>query len=271
MVVRARSSRLVSRPSNLGSSERWLSVLAGMGLTLAAVRGGGVLRRLALSAAGLSLLSRGATGYCGVKSAIEGDSTLIDGLREQWQRVRARFGRATASIDSMHTLYTEELQELHSNEVQLHYLLRALEQAPQNQVLKERLQSYARDIHTRTRELERILSGSAADPSAHPDQAMQALINETYKMAQVCAVNVRDAALAGSLQRLMHYRIAAYGSVASFARALGRTEEAALLRTYLELDRGLDAGLSQLAESTLNARATNEPQETQADEPRPQH
>jgi ferritin-like metal-binding protein YciE len=256
-------------PSNLGLSERWLSLAAGAGLTLAALRGGGLIRRALLSAAGLSLLSRGATGYCGIKSAVNGETSLPDGLREQWQRVRARLGRGAAGIDSMHALYTEELQELHSSEVQLHSLVAALEQAPENESFRARLRTYAQDIQTRSRELERILSGSAANPREHPDQAMQALINETYKMAHVCAPSVRDAALVASLQRLTHYRIAAYGSVVAFARSLGRTEDAAALSRYLERDKAFDAELTKLAESTINRLAASQPQSPSANEERP--
>ncbi len=268
MFVRLRNPTLV-RPGNLGTSERWWSLVAGAGLTLAALRGGGLLRRATLAAAGLSLLSRGATGYCGIKSAVNRQSSLSEGLREQWQRVRAGLGRGAAGIDSMHALYTEELQELHSGEAQLHSLLQALEQAPEHEPFRERLRSYGRDIGGRVRELERILSGSAADPSAHPDQAMQALINETYKMAQVCAANVRDAALIASLQRLIHYRIAAYGSAVSFARSLGRSEEAALLARHLERDKAFDGELTALAEKTINIDATTQPQPSSTGDARP--
>jgi len=268
MIVHLRNSKAV-RPGNLNSSERWWSLVAGAGLTLAALRGGGLLRRAVFGAAGLSLLSRGATGYCGVKSAVKGQTTLSDGVREQWQRVRAGLGRGAAGIDSMHALYTEELQELHSGEAQLHSLLHALEQAPEHEPFRERLRSYGREIEGRVRELERILSGSAADPSAHPDQAMQALINETYKMAQVCAPSVRDAALIASLQRLIHYRIAAYGSAVAFARSLGRTEEATLIDRHLERDKAFDAELTSLAERTINLKAATQPEEPSPGDVRP--
>lgn len=260
---------MAARPGNLRPSERWWSLAAGAGLTLAALRGGGLLRRAVFGAAGLSLLSRGATGYCGIKSAASGQTSLSTGLREQWLRVRSGLGRGAAAIDSMHALYTEELQELHSGEAQLHALLLALEQAPEHEPFRERLRSYGREIEGRVRELERILSRSAADPSAHPDQAMQALINETYKMAQVCAPSVRDAALIASLQRLIHYRIAAYGSVVAFARSLGRTEEAALFDRHLERDKAFDAELTSLAERTINLKAATQPQESSAGDTRP--
>jgi ferritin-like metal-binding protein YciE len=88
-------------------------------------------------------------------------------------------------------------------------------------------------------------------------------------MAEVCAANVRDAALVASLQRLTHYRIAAYASVVAFARSLGRTEEVALLARYLEHDKTFDAELTALAESILNPKATAQPQDTATGEVRP--
>ena len=47
---------------NLGTTERWLSLLGGIGMLLTSARGSG-LGRVARSAVGISLLARGASGY----------------------------------------------------------------------------------------------------------------------------------------------------------------------------------------------------------------
>src|SRR5688572_29768515 len=95
---------------NLGTAERWLSVLGGIGMLLTTARGGGAAR-VARGAVGLSLLSRGASGYCAVKAA----------LTERAGEAIADF-TGSGRLDSMEAMYEAELQELHSAEGQLQQL-----------------------------------------------------------------------------------------------------------------------------------------------------
>jgi ferritin-like metal-binding protein YciE len=250
-----RSPTLSSRLGNLSVTERWLSLLVGLGLTTAALRRGGLARRGALSTAGLALLARGVSGYCGVKARMAGEAPLGAALREQWQRLRAQFGFGAGGISSVQQLYTEELQELYSTEGQLDALLLDLVRVIEHAQFEHTVAAYGAEVRARHRELGRLLGARGIDPSAHPDQAMPALMSETRKMAQVRGARVRDTALLASLQRLIHYRIAAYASVAGFARALDRVEEAVRLAEYAERDRAIDADLTELARVLLDAHA----------------
>ena len=80
-------------------------------------------------------------------------------------------------------------------------------------------------------------------------------------MARVCAPTLRDAAIVASLQRIIHYKIAGYGTIAAYAKSLGRTEEAAHFSELASRDKAVDAELTRLAKGTLNpdaARTTPE-------------
>lgn len=264
MQLPTRGFSLSQRPGNLGTAERWASALAGVGLLLSATRGGS-LGRLAKSGLGASLLARASTGYCAVKSAMQGETTLPDGFREQWQRLTesASSARALASasreIDSMEMLYAMELQELHSAEVQLCALANRLMTTIANAPLAFRVQEYATELQSRKIDLESLLARSQTDPREHPDDAMQALVAETNKMAQVCSEQVRDAAIAASLQRIIHYKIAGYGTIAAYAKTLGRLEEAGHFAQLADRDKAIDAELTELAKDTLNPEATQTP------------
>jgi ferritin-like metal-binding protein YciE len=78
-------------------------------------------------------------------------------------------------------------------------------------------------------------------------------------MWRVCAANVRDAAVTASVQRIIHYKIAGYGAIAAYAKALGREEDARQFAQLAERDRAVDAELSDLAKSTLNPQAVAAP------------
>ena len=79
-------------------------------------------------------------------------------------------------------------------------------------------------------------------------------------MWRVCAANVRDAAVTASVQRIIHYKIAGYGAIAAYAKALGREEDAAHFAQLADRDKAVDAELSELAKGTLNPEATAAPQ-----------
>jgi ferritin-like metal-binding protein YciE len=233
--------------ANLGTTERWLSLLGGVGMLLTTRRGGG-FGRVARGALALSMLTRGATGYCHVKAALT-------------NRAGEALADLTSSkrLDSLEGMYEAELQELHSADTQLAQLANDLARTMTHPELAFRLQEYATELQARCRDLENFLSRIGAEAGGDTDDAMRALTAETEKMWRVCAANVRDAAVTASVQRIMHYKIAGYGAIASYAKALGRTSEAAHFAQLADRDKAVDSELSDLAKGTLNPDAAVAP------------
>jgi len=162
-----------------------------------------------------------------------------------------------------------ELQELHSAEAQLVQLLDELADTTRHLPLQQQLRSYATELASRREDLERMLVSDGADPREHPDQAMQALIHETWKMSQIATPNLRDAALVASLQRIIHYKIAGYGTVATYAKSLGRVDDAARFAEYADREKEVDGELTELAKSRLNPDAALESRPRTPPEVRP--
>jgi len=236
------------RESNLGSTERWLSLLGGIGMLLTAARGG-TFGRVARGALGISLLARGASGYCAVKSALTDRSA--DAMPDFDD---------TGRLDSMDAMYEAELQELHSAEGQLSDVANDLARTMTHPELAFRLQEYATELRARRRDLENFIARIGAEVRSETDDAMRALTAETEKMWRISAANVRDAAVTASVQRIMHYKIAGYGAIAAYAKALGRNSEAAHFAQLAERDKTVDGELSDLAKGTLNPDAAVAPQ-----------
>jgi ferritin-like metal-binding protein YciE len=227
----------MSKPrGNLGATERWISALLGAGFTLTAIGSGGPLRRFASAALGVSLLARSATGYCAVKSTM----TKANSLDE---------------INSLGALYVSELQELRNAETQLLSLLRALPGSFQSSSLDQLLSGYATDIEARTSGLDTIIASMGANPRGHADRAMRALIAETRRMSRVRSSHVRGAALVASLQRLIHFQIAGFGTAATYASMLARSDEALCLHGYVERGKEFDIQLTALAKAMINPEA----------------
>ena len=232
---------------NLGTTERWLSLLGGIGMLLTAARGS-ALGRVARGALGISLLARGVSGYCAVKAAVT-DRTA-DAL--------ADFDD-TGRLDSMEAVYEAELQELHNADAQLAQLTNDLARTMSHSELAFRMQEYASELSLRRGDVEGLLARIGANVRAHTDDAMHALVEETEKMWRVCAANVRDAAVTASVQRIIHYKIAGYSAIASYAKSLGHEEDARHFAQFAERDKAVDAELSNLAQGTLEPQPTTAP------------
>ena len=216
---------------------------------------GGSLSRVARGAVGMSLLARGASGYCAVKAA------LVDHAPDA-------VGDFSGSgrLDTMDAMYAAELQELHSAEGQLAELANDLARTMSHSELAFRMQEYATEMQARRGDLEGVLASAGANVREETDDAMRALIQETEKMWRVCAANVRDAAVTASVQRIIHYKIAGYGTIASYAKSLARHDEARHFAQLAERDRAVDAELTDLAKDTLNPAATAAPAGEPADQ-----
>lgn len=66
-----------------------------------------------------------------------------------------------------------------------------------------------------------------------------------------------DACLIAAGQRAEHYEMAAYGTLVAWARALGHTEAAVLLKQSLDEEKAADEKLSSLAEDGINQDAAD--------------
>jgi ferritin-like metal-binding protein YciE len=159
-------------------------------------------------------------------------------------------------LTSFKDLYLAELQELANAETQLAESLARVAEVASHPALKKALNHHSEETLVQKKRVEAILRKHKAELHAHTDQAMQALVSEVVKMTGMLRVNeLRDAGLIGSLQRLKHYEIAAYGTAAALAGQLGLREDQVLLHQALEEEKRFDAQLTLLAKRKLNQDA----------------
>jgi ferritin-like metal-binding protein YciE len=160
-------------------------------------------------------------------------------------------------IKTFEEFYVAELQELASVENQLGELLLEMAEAASSQALKDAFAKHREQTLVHQERLETLLSQHRAK-AEHTDQAMQALANETRKMAEIVEGNeLRDAALIASAQKLEHYEIAAYGTAAALAGQLNLRDDQKALHQTLEEKKKADAMLTQLAKGEVNPGASS--------------
>jgi ferritin-like metal-binding protein YciE len=159
-------------------------------------------------------------------------------------------------ITSFKDMYIAELQELASLEAQLGEALLELADVASHPSLKEALTHHREQTLVHEQRLGSMLQKHGANPRAHTDQAMQALISETEKMTElVQGAELRDSAIIASAQKVEHYEIAAYGSAAAMAGQLGIRDDQQLLHRTLEEEKAADSALTRLAQTEVNKDA----------------
>jgi ferritin-like metal-binding protein YciE len=157
-------------------------------------------------------------------------------------------------INHFRDMYVAELQELVSVESQLSDALLRMAGAAAHPALKDLLLDHRGKLQGER--LATMLRKHGANPVAHTDQAMQALVHETRKMLGILGGDdLRDAGLSASAQKLEHYKIAAYGTAAALAGQLDLRDEQKMLHRSLDEEREVDVLLTRIAKREVNPDA----------------
>jgi ferritin-like metal-binding protein YciE len=159
-------------------------------------------------------------------------------------------------LTSLSDLYVNELQDMYNAEKQLTRALPKLAKAASTPELRSALEEHLEVTQTQLERLETILGNLGKKPGRNKCEAMQGLVSEGQEIVDMDGDDaVRDAGIIVAGQKVEHYEIASYGSLETFARLLGREEDASLLHTTLEEEREADQKLNQIAEGGLNQQA----------------
>lgn len=159
-------------------------------------------------------------------------------------------------ITNFRDMYIAEVQELRSAKMQLSETWRRAGEVAASPRLKNIFVRHGEESQLQKERLDTLLQKHGADPRAHTDQAMQALIRETEKMMSTVEGNdLRDAALIASAQKVAHYEIAAFGTAAALAGQLELREDQRVLHTCLEEEKRADTDLTELAKREVNQDA----------------
>jgi ferritin-like metal-binding protein YciE len=159
-------------------------------------------------------------------------------------------------ITNFKDLYIAELQEMRSLEGQLGEALMRMAEVASNPTLKSALMAQRERALAQEQRLWSMLSRLDANPRAHTDQAVQALVGEAEKMLTMVKGNdLRDAAMIASAQKIGHYQIAAYGTAAALAGQLDLRDDQRALHQCLDEEKDGDWALTQLAKCEINRDA----------------
>ena len=160
------------------------------------------------------------------------------------------------SLDTLQTLYTNELRDLYNAENQLLKALPKMAKAASSEELKEAFETHLEQTKGHVKRLEQIFEDLGEKPKGKTCKAMKGLIEEGSEILEEDGDDsVIDAGIITAAQKVEHYEIASYGSVRTFANLLGKNQAAELLQSTLDEESEANELLNKLAETTVNPEA----------------
>ncbi|MBZ9713483.1 ferritin-like domain-containing protein [Deinococcus multiflagellatus] len=160
------------------------------------------------------------------------------------------------AMKNLHDLYVEQLKDLYSAETQLVEALPKMAQAASNPQLQQGFLKHLGQTQQQVQRLESVFADLGMAPGGHTCKAMQGLIAEGNEMIQEqAAPEVKDAGLIACAQRVEHYEIAGYGTVARYAEVLGQQGHLEVLRVTENEEKATDKELTMLADTINQAAA----------------
>ena len=164
-------------------------------------------------------------------------------------------------LDTLKTLYVDELRDLYNAENQLLKALPKMAKAASSEELKDAFGKHLEQTKTHVERLEEVFEDIGEKPKGKTCKAMKGLIEEGSEILQEEGEeSVIDAGIIVAAQKVEHYEIAGYGSVRTFAQLLGRDQSAELLQTTLDEESEANELLNNLAEDIVNPEALMEPE-----------
>ena len=159
-------------------------------------------------------------------------------------------------LDSLETLYVEELRDLYNAEHQILKALPKVAKAASSPNLQKGFQEHLQQTQGQVKRLDQIFTALGMSPKGKKCDAMEGLLKEGAELLEADAEpSVLDAALIAAAQRVEHYEIAGYGCVRTYAKLLGYEKATQLLQQTLDEERRTDEKLTELAMGSINTEA----------------
>ena len=160
-------------------------------------------------------------------------------------------------METLEDLYQAAVLDIADAEQQFLNAMPKMAAAAQSDELKQAFQLHQEQSQNQAQRLQQIAEANGFQLGGGPPcVAAQGLIQEAeQKLQQIQPGPVGDAAIIACAQKNEHLEIAAYGTLATWAKELGRDQDLSLLKETLNEEEQTDKILSQIAEQGVNRQA----------------
>ncbi len=154
------------------------------------------------------------------------------------------------SLDSLADAFYDELRDVLSAERQLTSALPKMAKNATSTVLKKAFENHLDETNQQVERVEQAFEETGKAARAKTCEAMKGLIEEAAELIKEDAEPaVKDAMLIACAQKVEHYEIATYGTLCTWAEALGYPKALKLLKQNIAEEEAADKKLSKIAVS----------------------
>ena len=158
--------------------------------------------------------------------------------------------------EDLQEFFEDGLKDLYWAEKALVKALPKMRTNATSRKLKTAIEDHLEETRGHVTRLEEVFQSIGKKSQAAKCDAMDGLLQEGDDiMKETQPGAARDAGIIAASQKVEHYEIASYGTLATFADQLGHKEAARILKQTLKEEKNCDSLLSKLAKSEINLKA----------------
>ncbi|MCY7315929.1 MAG: DUF892 family protein [Rubrivivax sp.] len=165
-----------------------------------------------------------------------------------------------SDISNLSDLYIDELKDLWSANDQMARALKKIAPQATNKKLKQMLEESQKGIADHTNLLKALIANQDDEVAKAHCKGMEGLTAEAIKHTIEDGPDkgpVLDAAIIAQYQRMTHYGLTGFGTVAAFSKALKLDDDNRQLREAVKAMYKSDELMTELAEAAVNKEAAD--------------
>jgi len=165
----------------------------------------------------------------------------------------------SSAADGLRELFIDSLKDIYWAEKALIKALPKMAKNATSENLIKAINEHLAVTEEQKERLEKVFSLVGEKPVAKKCDAMEGLIKEGESIMEETEKGpVRDAGIIAASQKIEHYEIATYGTLAAFGVTLGEDDAVLLLEKTLAEEKEADTLLTEAAYNTINFDAVEE-------------
>lgn len=165
-------------------------------------------------------------------------------------------GLFSKDIDTLDDLFVHTLRDIYYAENQILKALPKMIKKAGDPELRDALSEHLEQSKVHVDRLTQVFEMHGAEAKAVDCPAIDGIVEEADEIVgDVADKQVLDAAIIAAAQAVEHYEITRYGTLATWAKQLGREDCAAVLVKTLEEEKEADEILTDVAKGRVNAEA----------------
>jgi len=168
----------------------------------------------------------------------------------------------SSAAEGLRELFVDSLKDIYWAEKALTKALPKMAKNATSQNLIDAINDHLKVTEGQVARLEEVFASVGEKATAKKCDAMEGLIKEGEGIMEETEIGaVRDAGIIAASQKIEHYEIATYGTLAAFAKTLGEDAAVELLVQTLNEEKEADITLTEAAYNTINFDASEEDEE----------